>query len=203
MGKAVDRNEHESPRAARVAAALACLALLAGCEQQMASQPRYDPLEHSDFFEDGRASRDLVPGTVARGLLNEDEVLRTGRTGGQLVDSFPAEVTPRMLERGRERYNIFCAPCHDRVGTGQGMIVRRGFPPPPSLHSERLRQSPAGYFVEVMTYGYGAMYEYATRIPPEDRWAIAAYIRALQLSQGATLEDVPVEQRQRLVGTAP
>lgn len=169
----------------------------------MADQPKYQPLQASTFFEDGRASRPRVPGTVARGQLRADEALYTGSTGGKLVDTFPFPVTPAVLQRGRERYNIFCAPCHDQVGTGRGMIVQRGFQPPPSFHIERLREAPVGYFFTVITNGFGAMYDYADRIPPRDRWAIIAYIRALQLSQHATLADVPAEERQRLLEAKP
>ena len=174
------------------------LLLLAGCRQKMADQPRYDPLGRSTFFGDERAARPLVEGTVARGELRGDELLYAGKEGGNPVDLFPFPVTLAVLTRGQQRYNIFCSPCHDRVGTGQGMIVRRGYRAPPSLHIDRLREAPAGYFFEVMSNGFGVMPDYAQQIQPEDRWAIVAYIRALQLSQHATLADVPEDQRQQL-----
>jgi Cytochrome C oxidase, cbb3-type, subunit III len=174
------------------------LALVIGCQQKMADQPRHEPLSQSNFFGDDRAARPLVEGTVARGQLRSDEPLYTGKENGNLVDTFPFPVTLAALERGEQRFNIFCSPCHDRVGTGEGMIVRRGYRAPPSFHIDRLRQAPAGHFFEVMSKGFGAMPDYAQQIRPEDRWAIAAYIRALQLSQHATLAEVPEDQRQKL-----
>jgi len=174
------------------------LAAVSGCQQKMADQPRYEPLSHSTFFGDERAARPLVEGTVARGQLRSDEHLYTGKEGGKLVDTFPCPVTPSPLVRGQERFNIYCSPCHDRVGTGQGMIVRRGYRAPASFHMDRLRQAPAGYFFDVMTNGFGAMPDYAQQVYPEDRWAIVAYIRALQLSQHATLADLPEDQRRQL-----
>jgi mono/diheme cytochrome c family protein len=176
------------------------VAILVGCRQKMADQPRYEPLVRSTFFRDERSARPLVEGTVARGQLRTDEHLYEGKQGGKLADRFPFAVTVAVLSRGRERYDIFCAPCHDRVGTGQGMIVRRGYRAPASMHIERLRQAPAGYFFDVITNGFGVMPDYSQPIRPEDRWAIAAYIRALQLSQHATLADVPADQRQQLEG---
>jgi mono/diheme cytochrome c family protein len=134
--------------------------------------------------------------------MRTDELKYTGRVNGVVADQFPFPVTREVLERGRARYNIYCSPCHDYTGSGRGMIVQRGFPPPPSYHIERLRQAPAGHFFEVMTNGFGAMYSYSGRITPEDRWAIVAYIRALQLSQHATLDDVPAEARQQLTSGA-
>ena len=174
------------------------LLLLAGCRQKMADQPRYGPLARSTFFEYGRAARPLEEGTVARGQLRNDQHLYTGKEGDKLVDTFPFAVTLERLARGQERYNIYCSPCHDRLGTGQGMIVRRGYRAPASFHIDRLRQAPAGYFFDVMTNGFGVMPDYAQQVHPEDRWAIVAYIRALQLSQHATLADVPKDQRQQL-----
>ena len=178
-------------------AALATLSL-AGCRSDMHVQPRYNPLDQSEFFEDGRSARPAVPGTVARGQLRIDEHLYTGKVNGVPVDSFPFPVTPKVLERGRERYNIYCTPCHGYTGEGRGMIVQRGFPQPPSYHIDRLRQAPVGYLYGVITHGYGAMYSYAARIPPEDRWAVVAYIRALQMSQHATINDVPEPERAKL-----
>jgi mono/diheme cytochrome c family protein len=174
------------------------LSVVAGCQQKMADQPRYEPLSRSTFFGDERAARPLVEGTVARGQLRSDEHLYTGKQGGKLVDTFPFPATLAVLTRGQQRFNIYCSPCHDRVGTGQGMIVRRGYRAPASFHMDRLRQAPVGYFFDVMTNGFGVMPDYAQQIQPEDRWAIVAYIRALQLSQHATLGDVPEDQRQQL-----
>lgn len=176
---------------------------LSGCswQQQMAFQPRYDPLEKSEFFDDGLSARQMVPNTVARGQLRDDEHLYTGRVNGELAETFPFPVTAETLERGQERYDIYCAPCHSQTGDGNGMIVQRGFPAPTSFHSQRLREAAPGYYFDVMTNGFGVMYSYASRVKPEDRWAIAAYIRALQLSQNATLDDVPAEERPKLEGT--
>lgn len=171
---------------------------LAACQQQMADQPRYDPLSSSTFFGDGRSARPLVEGTVARGRLRTDEHFYTGREQGRLVDTFPFPVTRSVLARGQERFNIFCSPCHDRIGNGQGMIVRRGYRAPPSYHVDRLRAAPLGHFFQVMTNGFGVMPDYAQQVSPEDRWAIVAYIRALQLSQHARLVDVPPEERSQL-----
>lgn len=171
---------------------------LAACQQQMADQPRYKPLARSPFFGDERSARPLVPGTVARGHLDADEAFYTGKVNGAEVEALPTRLTREVLARGQERFNIYCAPCHDRVGTGQGTIVRRGLRPPPSLHSDRLRQAPVGHFFDVITHGFGAMLDYAAEVRPRDRWAIVAYIRALQFSQHATLADVPPAERQRL-----
>ena len=175
--------------------------LVGGCRQDMHDQPRYEPLEAAAFFEDGRSARPLVPGTVARGHLRQDEHLYTGKSGGALADTFPFPVSREILERGRGRFDIFCAPCHDRLGNGRGMVIRRGFRPPPSFHINRLRQAPAGHLFDVITNGFGAMASYASRISPEDRWAIVAYVRALQLSQRAPLADVPAQKRSQLVET--
>ncbi len=165
-------------------------------------QPKYKPLEPSSFFDDGRSARPVVPGTVARGHLRIDEHLYAGKVNGVLVDTFPFPITRPVLERGRQRYNIFCSPCHDEAGTGRGMIVQRGFQQPPSYHIDRLRQAPVGHFFDVITNGFGAMYSYAARVSPEDRWAIVAYIRALQLSQQATLDDLPESERGKLTEKA-
>lgn len=166
-----------------------------GCRRDMFQQPYSKPLTRSDFFQDNHmASRPLVAHTVARGQLYEDSVFYTGKIGTNLVESFPIPITREVLERGRERFEINCAPCHGRTGDGNGMIVQRGFPPPPSYHIDRLREAPVGHFYDVITQGYGVMYSYAERVAPADRWAIAAYIRALQLSQHATLAEVPPDQ---------
>jgi mono/diheme cytochrome c family protein len=182
------------------AGALVLLVLLAGCRSDMNDQAKYKPLGASDFFADGRASRPPVPGTIARGQLKEDTHLYTGRVDGVLVTTFPFPVTRDMLHRGQERYNIYCAPCHDRVGNGNGMVVRRGYKQPPSLHIDRLRDAPVGHFFDVMTNGLAAMPDYSVQVPVRDRWAIIAYIRALQLSQRATPADVPPDQLRKMQG---
>ena len=176
---------------------IACV-LLAGCRQDMHDAPRYEPLEASPFFANGQASRHPVANTVPRGLLREDEHLYTGKVGGQPAAELPMPVTAELMARGRERFDIFCSPCHGRTGEGNGMIVQRGFRRPPSYHEERLRTAPVGYFFDVMTNGFGAMQDYAAQVPVADRWAIAAYIRAIQLSHNATVNDVPAERRGQL-----
>ena len=178
--------------------------LATGCDLvplHMRAQPRYDPLEASTLFEDGLSARQIPANTVPRGEwgdLKLNEAFYTGKVNGEYITDFPMPVTRDLLERGRERFDIFCSPCHSRLGDGQGMIVQRGFPPPPSYHTDRLRQQPNGYYYDVITNGFGKMYSYAARIPPQDRWAIVAYIRALQLSQNASLEAVPPDKRQEL-----
>ena len=174
---------------------------LVACQQKMADQPRYKPLQKSDFFADERGARPLVEGTVARGHLEADEHFYAGKINGNPVDRFPFPITKEVLLRGQERYNIFCSPCHDQVGTGQGMIVRRGYRPPPSFHIDRLRTAPDGHFFDVMTHGFGAMPDYAQQIPPADRWAIVGYIRALQFSQNTRVGDLPEKERRALVET--
>ena len=161
----------------------------------MHDTPRYEPLEASTFFADGRASRTLVANTVPRGQLREDRHLYEGIVDGKPAETFPMPVTPEMMARGRERFNVFCSPCHGRTGAGDGMIVQRGFRKPPSYNEDRLRNAPAGYFFDVMTHGFGAMQDYAAQLPVADRWAITAYIRALQFSQRATVDDVPADRR--------
>lgn len=193
---------------------LAALCLLPACQQEMASQPSARPFEPSSFFADGRASRPLVEGTVARGHLRTDYHFFAGQSGpndldasavaqvvgasatnpmhsvlmapnlvSNVVDTFPFPITYEVLKHGKSRFMIYCVVCHDTLGTGQGMIVERGYTDPPSYHIERLRKAPVGHFFQVMTKGYGSMPSYRHQIPPRDRWAIAAYIRALQLSQ--------------------
>jgi len=176
---------------------------LCACQQKMADQPRYEPLQKSTLFDDQRASRPIVEGTVARGHLDDDEQLSSGRLGGELATTFPFPIDGRALQRGRERYDIFCSPCHDRLGMGQGMIVRRGYRPPPSFHIERLRAAPPGHFFDVMSHGFGAMPDYAAQIAARDRWLIAAYIRALQLSQNAVIADAPDDERHKLLESKP
>lgn len=174
-----------------------------GCRRDMFNQPKSKPLGVNDFFPDGAASRPVPPHTVARGHLNEDEAFYTGMVGTNLVTEFPFPITRAVLERGRERFDIYCAVCHGRTGEGNGMIVQRGFPAPPSYHIDRLRNAPVGHFYDVMTRGYGVMYSYASRVEPKDRWAIAAYIRALQLSRHASLDDVPPAERAQLEDRQP
>jgi hypothetical protein len=179
-------------------AAIVCVLALAGCRQDMHNQPKYIPLRSSDFFTDGSSARPLVEDTVARGTLQDDEVFYTGKSGGQLVNELPFPLTQQVLDRGQQRFNIFCSPCHDKTGNGHGMIVQRGYRQPPSYHIDRLREAPIGHFFDVMTNGFGAMPDYRAQIQPRDRWAIAAYIRALQLSEHATIDDVPAADRDRL-----
>lgn len=183
-------------------AALALVCFASGCRRDMQVQPRYNPYDASTFFGDSRSARPLVPGTIARGQLHLDELLYTGKVDGREADVFPFPITRADLDRGRVRFNIYCSPCHDVTGSGRGMIVLRGFPPPPSLHLDRLRQAPAGHFFDVMTNGIGVMYSYSSRVSPEDRWRIAAYIRALQLSRQATFDDVPSAQQKALTAEA-
>ena len=173
------------------ALALGATVLVAGCRQDMHNQPKYKPLRASVFFADGSSARTPVEGTVARGTLQEDEAFFTGKTGTALVREIPFAVDAAVLDRGQERYGIYCTPCHDSTGSGNGMIVQRGYRKPPSMHEERLRNAEAGHFFDVMTNGFGAMPDYRAQISPRDRWAIVAYVRALQLSQNARPADVP------------
>jgi len=177
------------------------LALLGGCEKlarNMYDQPRYKPMRESRLFPDGTSARSPVPGTIAAasGALAGTSSARVGadnelaRAKAEAASAIPYPVTLALLRRGQERFNIYCAPCHSPVGDGDGMVARRGFPHPPSYHDERLRQAPDRHFYDVMTHGYGIMRPYADRVSPEDRWAIVAYIRALQLSQYAAIEDL-------------
>ena len=190
-------------RIAPIAAmALMAAGVLSGCRLDMHLQPKYLPYAPTQFFHDGRSERPPVEGTVARGQLRLDELLYTGKENGVESNRFPFPITRADLERGRERFNIFCTPCHDYTGSGNGMIVERGFPHPPSYHIDRLRNAPVGHFFDVMTNGFGAMYSYGSRLDPQDRWRVAAYIRALQLSQNATIEDVPANERQKFAATS-
>jgi len=175
------------------------LVAVTACRQDMQDQPKYEPLEASRFFRDGQASRPVVEDTVARGQLRLDPHRETGKVDGQLVESFPAPVTRATLDRGQARYEIFCAPCHGRAGDGQGMVAQRGLRRlPATFHSDRLRQAPPGYFFDVITNGFGAMQDYRSQIPVNDRWAIVAYIWVLQLSQHASVDDVPEAERESL-----
>jgi mono/diheme cytochrome c family protein len=170
----------------------------AACRQDMHDQPKYIPLREAPFFGDDRSARAPVPGTVARGQLHADALLYTGKVNGVDTTEFPFPVTAQVMARGQERFNIYCSPCHGRTGLGDGMVVRRGYRHPPSLHDDRLRNAPVGHFFDVMTNGFGAMPDYAAQVKVADRWAIAAYIRALQLSGHATLGDVPASERGKL-----
>ncbi len=171
----------------------------AGCRQDMHDAPRYTALQQNDFYPDKRSARPLVEGTVARGQLRESDVFYTGMSAPNVtVERIPMAVTKATIERGRDRYNVYCAPCHAPSGEGTGMIVQRGYKQPPSLHDPRLRAERAGYFYDVMTRGFGQMPDYAAQIAPADRWAVVAYIRALQLSQNASVEDVPAAERAKI-----
>jgi mono/diheme cytochrome c family protein len=190
-------------RAFLVAAAAIISLIAPGCRQEMYNQPKYKTLATSSFFRNGAASRPIPEHTIARGHLDDDSLLNTGKVDGAAVDEFPFAITKSDLIRGQQRYRIYCLPCHGERGDGKGMIVQRGFPPPPPFYGKvaptqtspvptygDLRQAPVGHFFDVMTNGHGTMYSYAARINVEDRWRIASYIRVLQLSQGATPEDL-------------
>ena len=175
-----------------------CFLLFSACRQKMANQPRYDPLETSDFFADGMSARPRVAETVARGELSTDPFFDTGKINGAVADGFPVPVSRELVDRGHQRFDIYCSQCHGRVGDGNGMIPSRGFRRPPSFHTQTLRTATTGHFFDVMTNGFGAMPPYGSMIPPQDRWAIVAYIRALQISQNATVGDVPPNERAAL-----
>jgi mono/diheme cytochrome c family protein len=186
-----------------------CLAGAAasGCRQDMHNSPKAIPLRESVFFKNGSSARPLVEGTVARGTLQDDAAFFTGKSGATEIDALPFALTAEVLDRGEQRFNIYCTPCHGLSGQGDGMIVRRGYRQPPSYHIDRLRQAPLGHFYDVMTNGFGAMPDYRGQIAPRDRWAIAAYVRALQLSQHASAAELSPEERQKLsqpaAGAAP
>jgi Cytochrome C oxidase, cbb3-type, subunit III len=164
----------------------------------MQDQPKYKDLRGSAFFDDGRSARPLPEDTVARGFLHADQRFATGKENGQPIATLPLPLTKELLSRGRERYEIYCTPCHGMTGDGLGIVVQRGFRRPNSFHIDRLRAAPVGYFFDVVTRGFGSMMDYSAQIPPQERWAIAAYIRALQLSQRTTLDDVPAAERPAL-----
>jgi len=176
-------------------ALLASTAILAGCRQDMHDAPRYEAFEASSTFADNRSSRTPPAGTVARGWLRDDEALYTGKINGVPVDEFPFAIGHDELARGQQRFNIYCTPCHGRLGDGQGMVVQRGLRQAASYHQDRLRQEKNGYFFDVITNGFGAMQGYAEQIPVRDRWLIVAYVRTLQLSQHASVNDVPAARR--------
>jgi Cytochrome C oxidase, cbb3-type, subunit III len=164
---------------------------VAGCRQDMQDQPKFIPQRSTTFFADGRSVRPQVDHTVARGQVNEDSFFATGMIDGKEVDMMPFPVSMQVLARGQERYNIYCTPCHSRVGNGAGMIVQRGYKPAGNFHSARILSEPLGHYFYVMTHGYGAMPDYSAQLTPADRWAVAAYIRALQISQSANQSEVP------------
>ncbi len=176
--------------------AAAALFLLAGCslKQDMALQPKNRPLSPSDFFNDGRSARPLVENTVARGSVREDEM-----TIAKDSNAFPLPVNQELLERGESRYKIFCSPCHGLQGDGNGMVAMRGMKHPPSYHQDRLRQVPNGYIYDVITNGFGAMLGYSAQVAPADRWAIVAYVRALQLSRNAKISELPPDVREKVL----
>ena len=180
------------------ASLIAIALLLVGCRPDMTNQPKAKPLSESDFFSNGTNARQPPAHTVTRGDAREDTAFYTGQTNGTYVTQLPLKLTRDVMIRGRERFDAICAECHDRTGSGNGMVVQRGFPQPPSFHVDRLRNAPIGHFFDVMTNGYGVMYPYATRVDLEDRWAIAAYIRALQLSHNAKLSDADPAERTTL-----
>jgi mono/diheme cytochrome c family protein len=183
----------------RVAGALLLGVLAAaGCRADMQDQPRYETNSASHFFDDGRADRPLVAGVVPHGSFHDDSPFYEGKRDGAFVAELPMPLTKPLLARGRERYDIYCSPCHSRVGDGEGMIVKRGYRRPPSLHIPRLREAQNGYFFDVISHGFGVMPSYAPQIPTADRWAIVAYVRALQLSQYAPLSDVALADRAKL-----
>ena len=195
MNRRHDAHEHGARCPSGLAVLVMATLALAGCRQDMHDAPRYEPLERSTFFTDGLSARPLVANTVARGQLREDRHLFEGVVDGRPAETFPMPVTGAVLDRGRDRFNVFCTPCHGRTGEGNGMVVQRGFRQPPSYHEERLRNAPVGYFFDVMTHGFGAMQDYSMQLTVDDRWAIVAYIRALQLSQHAVVDDVPANRR--------
>jgi mono/diheme cytochrome c family protein len=173
--------------------------LAVGCRQDMHDAPRYDPLEASPVMANNSSAQPLVEGTVARGQLNEDEARHTGKVNGQPAGTFPFVMTRQDLDRGQERYNVFCSPCHDRRGEGNGMVIQRGFQrQPPTYHSDRLRQAAPGYLYDVITNGFATMPDYRAQIPVDDRWRIVAYMKALQLSYQAASADVPASEMQKL-----
>jgi mono/diheme cytochrome c family protein len=177
---------------------LLAIVLVAACRPDMANQPKAKPLSESDFFSNQANARPIPAHTVERGGARENVAFYTGLTNSTYITQLPVKLTPELLARGHERYDTMCAECHDRTGSGNGMVVLRGFPQPPSYHVPRLRDAPIGHFFDVITNGYGVMYSYATRVEPEDRWAIAAYIRALQLSHNVNASELTPAERQTL-----
>ena len=198
------RRECTTLRSKKALLTLALLATLAfaGCRQDMHDAPRYEAFEASSTFTNGSASRTAPAGTVARGWLRDDEALYTGKVAGQLVEQFPFPIGAAELQRGQARFNIYCTPCHGKLGDGQGMVVQRGLRQAASYHQDRLREEKVGYFYDVVTNGFGAMQGYAEQIPVRDRWLIVAYVRTLQLSQHAAAADVPADKQAELEASA-
>lgn len=185
-------------RTLSVIAILPLLFLMAACRQDMQDQPKYKPLGANRFFADGRDARPTPAGTIARDELNNTDAFHTGSANGEFLDTIPLKVDLQLLRRGQERFDIYCSPCHGRTGDGNGMVAQRGFKIPADLHTDRLRSVPPGYIYQVIKNGYGAMGDYGDQIPVNDRWAIVAYVKALQLSRDAPLNDVPEAQRGHL-----
>src|SRR5882757_4990154 len=188
-----------SSRRASLPSVFSVLVLATGCRNEMYDQAKVKPLSEGTFFANGQNARPLPPDTVARGFLREDKAMFAGiGADGKFISAVPVPVTQKLMDRGHERFDIFCSPCHGKQGNGLGMIVQRGFKQPSSFHTDRLRLEPIGYFFDVMTQGFGQMSSYATQVPPQDRWAIAAYVRALQLSQHAPVADLPASDKKEL-----
>jgi len=195
----LSRNPTSDVRRSRSGLVVAALLLAAaGCRQDMHNSPKAIPLRESVFFRDGSSARPIVEGTVARGTLQDDVTFFTGKDGAAEVDALPFPLTAEVLDRGEQRFDIYCSPCHGVTGSADGMIVKRGYRTPPSFHIDRLRTAPLGHFYDVMTNGFGAMPDYKAQIVPRDRWAIAAYVRALQLSQHAVAAELSSEDRDKL-----
>jgi mono/diheme cytochrome c family protein len=202
IARAIFDRENRAPRGGapggRALPLVIAALLFASCRPDMMNQPKAKALSESDFFSNGANARQPPAHTVARGDARGNTAFYTGQTNGIYVTQLPVKLTRDVMSRGRERFEAICAECHDRTGSGNGMVVQRGFPQPPSFHVDRLRNAPIGHFFDVITNGYGVMYSYATRVEPEDRWAIAAYIRALQLSHNAKPSDVDPGERAKL-----
>jgi mono/diheme cytochrome c family protein len=179
-------------------AVLVALSFCTACRQDMQDQPKYKPLGENRFFPDGRNSRPVPANTIAIDELNVDDPNHTGVQNGAFIDTIPATINVQLLNRGRDRYDIFCSPCHGRLGDGNGMVAQRGVRAPANFHTDRLRSVPPGYMFQVITNGYGGMGDYGDQVPVDDRWAIVAYIRALQYSHNATINDVPADARAQL-----
>jgi len=199
------KSRREMQRAFGIALLVAGVAGATACRQDMHDTPRFEPLEKSDFYDDHRSERPIIEDTVPRGWLMADDAFATGKVNGQLVAELLAAVplSLDLLKRGEGRFNIYCSPCHGRTGEGNGIVVQRGYKQPPSYFDSRLRAQPIGYFYDVISHGFGAMPDYAAQIQPQDRWAVAAYIRALQVSRHANVADVPAADRPQLDAPAP
>ncbi len=185
----------------KYALVLAALVMAVSCRRDMQDQPKYKPLGQNHFFADGRDSRPIPPNTIARDELSDNDSIHTGSNASGFLETIPLPVNIFLLERGRDRFNIYCSPCHGQTGDGYGMVRQRGFWIPANLHTDRLRSAPPGYIYQVIKNGYGAMPDHGDQIPVKDRWAIVAYVRALQLSRNADLSDVPPKDREQLANT--